>query len=245
MANKYRFISFIKKNSARIKRRAENELLSSIDYVRISEIAAEDIFLIGYPRSGSTLLQNILVGLVFGLGPQCTPDSIIQDLIPDIYKKLYYRRYMTPMYFKSHNLPDPKYKKVIYLVRDGRDALVSYYHYLKIVKGAADMMDMINDRDLFPSQWHKHVSAWTLNPFCAEILVIRYEDMLLNPLIQLNRICGFTGIERGQSLLKDISNSTTFPKMREKENRFGWDQLRIPVKVATHSGGKLPLSLLS
>lgn len=209
-----------------MKKRATNELLSSINYVCISETAAEDIFLVGYPRSGSTWLQNLLVGIEFGLNPQYTPDSLVQDLIPDIYYKQYYRRYVTPMYFKSHSLPDPGYHKVIYLIRDGRDALVSYYHYLKIVKGQAELMDMINDRDLFPSQWHKHVSAWTLNPFHAEILLIRYEDMVLNPLIQLNRICGFIGRERNQSFLKDIANNTTFSKMREKENRSGWDQSR-------------------
>jgi hypothetical protein len=218
--------SIINKLTYQIKKRAEKRLLDRINYLHVSETSSEDIYIVGYPRSGNTWMQNILVGIVFGLDSQYTPDSIVQELIPDIHYKQYYRRYITPMYFKSHNLPEPKYRRVIYLIRDGRDAMVSYYHYLKIINGEAKLLDMINNQNLFPSQWHTHVSAWTTNHFHADILVIRFEDMIMNPIIQLNRICDFIGINRTQYFLTDLSNTTTFLKMREKEIETGWDQSR-------------------
>src|SRR5436305_13144121 len=101
----------------------------------ISETAASDIFVCSYPRSGNTWFQNRLAGVVHGVDPEFAHDSITQDLVPDVHYKRFYKRYGDVAYFKSHALPQKDYRRVVYLLRDGRDAMVSYYHFLKVLRG--------------------------------------------------------------------------------------------------------------
>ena len=90
-------------------------------YAPIREARPEDVFIVGYPRTGNTWFQNLVSGVVFGADPELTPDSVIQELVPDVHAKQYYKRFGTPTFFKSHDLPAPEHKRVIYLLRDGRD----------------------------------------------------------------------------------------------------------------------------
>ena len=92
----------------------------------------DDIFLVSYPRSGNTWIR-------FLLGTLITEKKIdwenMELGIPDIYrntnKKLL--KYNRPRFIKSHHSFDERYSKVVYLVRDVRDVIISYYNfYLKL-----------------------------------------------------------------------------------------------------------------
>ena len=143
----------------------------------ISEADPADVFIVAYPKSGSTWFQSLIAGAIYGLDPEQAPDSLTQDLVPDVHYKQLYKRYRTPTFFKSHHLPRPEYRRVVYLLRDGRDVMVSYLHHLRALgRSDLDFAEMI-DSALFPCKWHEHVEQWTANPFAAHMLVIRYEDL--------------------------------------------------------------------
>src|ERR1051326_7512799 len=99
-------MKFLKRNLDRLIRRQTGLL-------PIERTQAEDIFIVGYPKSGNTWMQTLIAATVYGLDPACLPYSVVDDLVPDVHARSYYRRYGTPMYFKSHSLPDPKYRRVI------------------------------------------------------------------------------------------------------------------------------------
>lgn len=216
--------------AVRVVKRLMNEKFDFMDkndtgLVPISQFVEEDVFIVGYPKSGNTWFQNLAVGLIYGLDPQYTPDTLVQDLIPDVHHKRYYKRYGIPMFFKSHHLPVSEYRRVVYLLRDGRDAMVSYWHQLNAIEGKEiDFLEMIQSGyGLFPCRWHEHVDRWLSNPYNAAMIVVKYEDMRRNPAHELNRFCEFVGIERGESLLNQVIESSSFSKMRERELVFGWD----------------------
>src|SRR5438067_12223108 len=57
----------------------------------------QDIFIAGYPKSGNTWFQNLIASLIYGVATELAPDALIQELVPDVHHKRYYRRFRTPM----------------------------------------------------------------------------------------------------------------------------------------------------
>ena len=191
---------------------------STTGLIPISEHLENDVFIVGYPKSGNTWFQNLVSGVVYGMNPLYAPDTLIQELVPDIHQKRYYKRFWTPMFFKSHFLPQPDYKRVVYLLRDGRDAMVSYFHYLTARKGyEPDFAEMVKTGEGIFCKWHTHVEAWLSNPFDAEILTIKYEDLKNDPVHELQRFCNFANVDRDISWLERVAENSAFEKIQEKE----------------------------
>jgi Sulfotransferase domain len=186
-------------------------------YYRIDESEESDIFICGYPRSGNTWFQNLLTGTIFGLDVSLTPDLLIQDLIPDVHLKHFYKRYGAVTYFKSHHLPQKQYRRVVHLVRDGRDAMVSYRDFLRNDGHMVDFEQLIRDEVIWPSTWQEHTRQWLENPFNAEILMIKYEDLQENPCRELQRFCEFANLERSEALIGEMIANASFQSMRGKE----------------------------
>src|SRR5207253_5494584 len=96
---------------------------------RALTIYPDDVFLVSYPRSGNTWTR-FLIGNLLSINEPVNFANI-ESKIPEIYnnpnRKL--RRLPRPRIIKSHEVFDPRYKKVIYIVRDPRDVAVSYYHW--------------------------------------------------------------------------------------------------------------------
>jgi hypothetical protein len=146
-------------------------------FIPITQFLPEDIFVVGYPKSGLTWFQNLICGVVYGVDPRLAPSALVHDLVPDLAYNKYYRRYATPMFFKSHALPRAEFRRVIYLLRDGRDAMVSYHRYREVMDGVKyDFLKFISpETELYPCHWAAHVEACMQNPYCADMLVIKYE----------------------------------------------------------------------
>lgn len=91
-------------------------------------------------------------------------------------------------FVKTHHLPQDDSLPAVYLVRDGRDALVSYAHYVLRIErqmptyGAelfqSTLYDLIlEDRSPFGT-WKTNVETWTARP---NTHVIRFEDLVRHP----------------------------------------------------------------
>lgn len=184
-----------------------------------------DVFIAGYPKSGNTWLQNIIVELAFDLQADRLSDSLLQELVPDVHFKRYFKRFRDVMIFKTHFLPRREYKRVIYVVRDGRDVAVSYSHYLSALKpGVFRIEDVIaGHRSIFPCSWHHHVECWLANPYDSEMLIVKYEELLENPALHIMRIAKFLNIEIENSRLDELVQRTSFSAMQKKEAESGWD----------------------
>ncbi len=71
-------------------------------------------------------------------------------------------------------------------------------------------------------KWHIYLKNWIDNPFQANIIWIRYEDLLSNPFDQTKKLCKFLDIERSDDLIKTVVESSGFNEMRKKEDQSGW-----------------------
>jgi Sulfotransferase domain len=202
------------------------------DYTPITEFLPDDIFIIGYPRSGHTWFQVLVTGVVYGVDPRFGPLDLVNHLVPDVHFSKYFRRYTPSMCFKSHDLPRPDYRKVVYLLRDGRDVMVSYRHYQEAIAGTVfDFLAFVSpETPLYPCHWAQHVDAWLQNPHNAQMLVIKYEDLLGDPVNELKRFCEFADVSREPGYVAAIVEAASFRNLHGIEARtgFGWPVPQFP-----------------
>jgi len=195
----------------------------------MGQFVPEDVFIVGYPKSGNTWFQDLVTMVIYGVPPSLAPPLLAQTLVPDVHARPFFQRYTTPMFFKSHFLPRPEYRRVVYLLRDGRDAMVSHYHHFRAYRDSVDFMEMVRNESGLPhGAWHRHVNAWLANPFEAEMLVIKYEDLKQDPVTELERFCSFAGMERERSLLEMVARETVFEKMQRREMCLGQGDFEWP-----------------
>jgi hypothetical protein len=212
-----------------IEQKLDARVFHTVGLIPITQFGEQDVFIVGYPKSGHTWLQNLVAGVNFGIDMQFVSDTLVQDLVPDVHFKKYYRRYCTPMFFKSHHLPRPEYRRVIYLLRDGRDVMVSYYHHTMALRGKpVDFLKLLQDVDPLFGKWHEHVQAWLSNPYRAKVLIIKYEDLKYQPADELKRLCEFVGIERDRAFTERVVEGSSIGNMRLKEARYGWADPKWP-----------------
>ncbi|MCK4568775.1 MAG: glycosyltransferase [Bacteroidales bacterium] len=143
------------------------------------------IWLASYPRSGNTFVRNILHE-VYGL--KSSEYHIVEGHPLD-------SNYTEYPFVKTHLLPDQLQPddidiKAVCLVRDGRDSLVSMAHQRKdIVAPGSDFYEnlkaaILAEKNSFFSGWSKNVEAWVER----SDLIIRYEDLIKDPIGQVERI---------------------------------------------------------
>lgn len=194
--------------------------------IPINETQANDVFLVGFPKSGNTLMQHIIAHLVFGLNKNGSR-SLISLLAPDIYTNTHYFRFGEVSFFKSHELPKPQYRRVIYIMRDGREALLSYYYMMKNIGQEIPLEDLYTGKHkIFGVNWHEHIAKWEENPYNAEILWLKYEELKLNKLEALNRICSFINAKRTKDELIETIKFTSFDYMKSLEQRSDWKSIK-------------------
>jgi hypothetical protein len=189
----------------------------------IADIAPTDIILAAYPRSGATWLQNLLAGLLYGVDPELTPYSVIESLVPDLHQTQFFRRHEPVCCVKSHVAPQPTYRRVVHLLRDGRDVVVSYRHFLAAMEQReVAYTELVGPTaTVWPCRWHEHTEAWLRNPYGAEILSLRFEELLRDPVSCLRQLCAFAGLERDEAFLQRVAESVRFSKLKVQESRFG------------------------
>ena len=175
------------------------------------------IWIASYPRSGNTLVRKILWECFgqnthskyndkFDLGSK----SEISDLIghldhgdswPDFYERA--RIATQPVFIKTHE-PENDDEKMIFVVRDGRSAMVSYFHYYRdVLKKEVSMLDILCGNTPFGS-WSDLAESCGFGRR-PNTLTLRFEDLILNPEVEIKKILKFTGLKKVLDYENDFS----------------------------------------
>lgn len=199
-----------------------NKYIKKNSYKNI-EIYPDDVFLVSYPKSGSTWLR-FLIGNYLS-DNKCNFDNC-HLIIPDIHYNPEQCLYVhNPRIMKSHfpfsaHFMTHKYPKVIYIVRDGRDVAVSYYYYLlrtgKIQNNFSfdEYISMFNDGkiDNF-SNWSIHINSW-MDYMTDNFLIVRYEDLKKDTNDSLLKVLFFLGFDIDQKRIKKAVEASQFENMK-------------------------------
>jgi hypothetical protein len=187
-----------------------------------------DAFLVCYPKSGSTwltfLLYEILTGQPTGFDttrramPYIARGHNAARLLPNNGRMF---KSHEPYHVTYHNL----YRKVIYLVRDVRDVVISEHKHWQgdgMYSGDLDhyLVDFVTGRVHGLGTWVDHVHSW-LNSDLAkhgDLLLVRYEDLRRDTEGTLQDILCFLDVQVEPETIRTAIENNTVAKMREKEN---------------------------
>jgi hypothetical protein len=239
--------------------RVNDVLLRRLRIERDITIFPDDIFLTSYPRSGNTWTRFLVGNLVH------TEEAVtflnVERLVPDMYKHGdYYMRHLPrPRILKSHEVFDPRYKRVIYIVRDPRDVAISNYHWEMKQRAVGDNVPI---EDFLPEwiegkvwdrlgNWGDHVTSWLSTRGDSKgFIILRYEDLIEDPARELVKVANLLGIDPVKERLTRAADLSSADRMRKLEETQGkkWVQTRYTrqdkpfVRKASSGGWRTVLS---
>ncbi len=123
---------------------------------------------------------------------------------------------------RTHSLFIPTFPKVVYLLRDGRDVLVSFYHHHRKLLGFNGSFSEFLRGRRRRTEWAEHVEDWIFrNPRLDNICVIRYENMLKDTAREMRQLVQFIGLGCTDAQIQTAIVRSAFDKMRRIEETKG------------------------
>ena len=192
------------------------------------QVLPDDVFLVSYPKSGNTWTRFLIANLVY---PEKIPDfSNINDLVPDpeAMAKRDLERAPRPRLLKSHQYFDPRYPKVIYIVRDPRDVVLSEYHFDIKRRAIAEDFPLTEFVARFirgevnhqSGTWFENAASWFYTRRGdSRFLLVKYEALQSRAMDEMERIAGFLGISTDQERLAFAIEQSSADRMRELEKK--------------------------
>ena len=177
-----------------------------------------DVAVASYPRSGSNWFVMMLGELLTGEEVDFRTDPFPVVWIADYARAL-------PLLprdgraVKTHEPYRRAYRRGIYLVRHPANAAVSHYRG-RLALGLPDLDFETFIRAWAAGEvggyggWQRHVESWLDAP--AEVLVIRFEDLLADTRDWVERSLGFLGLSRGDDEVEAAIAHNSLDRMREK-----------------------------
>jgi hypothetical protein len=188
-------------------------------------ILPDDIFLVSFPKSGNTWSRFLLANLIYP--DQRATFANIHRLIPDPSgtTKRDLDRIPRPRIIKSHECFDPRYRRVIYIVRDPRDVAVSQYHYHRKLRRIGDDSPIETFVSRFLAgetcphgSWGQNVATWlATSEGSPHFLLLRYEDMIADTARELAKIVSFLGISATPDQIALAVEKSSAARMRKLE----------------------------
>ncbi|XP_060098424.1 sulfotransferase 6B1-like [Heteronotia binoei] len=204
------------------------------------EARMDDIILAGYPKTGTNWLDHILNNLentaakyteeemkkIMNLEKELEVTPRLEFGDPDKFqrmKKLPSRRIIIT-HLSPHSLPSSVFKnkaKILVLIRNPKDTLVSYYHFINTVgvfppSTWDDHFANFMDGTVAWGSYFDYVAEWDKYIDDKNIIAISYEELKENLNEYLKKIAEFLGFSLNEEEIQTIVDKSTFTAMKQK-----------------------------
>jgi hypothetical protein len=190
----------------------------------MNRVYEDDTFIASYLKSGNTWTRFLVTNMRYP-SKKITFRNI-EDYCPQLGPNDL-GDYERPRFIKSHLPAFESFPKSIYIVRDGRDVAISFYHYsLEREWFEGDFSEFLRTDWPFSRHfgtWHEHVTEaldfHDRHP--SRMLLLRYEDMLQEPVAQAQRIKSFCEFEISDDTVHSAVEKSEFSELKQMEEKHG------------------------
>jgi hypothetical protein len=197
-----------------------------------------DAFLVGHPKSGNTWLAYMLgIAMQKNFGNKRITLATVQEFLPAFHandKAIASCDHLpSPRIFRNETPLYPElYPKTIYIMRDPRSVLVSYYHHALHDTGenewrldafVEEMLTYGCIKRLEPElvRWDRHVTYWLDRSKQQPVKFVKYEDMKRDRHQVLEEVIEFVGIACNEKDIALAVEEGSFENMRKNEETYG------------------------
>ena len=217
----------VRRLRTREERKARRERERLLEEARPRNPSIDDTYLVSFPKSGRTWFSYLItnINLEFNRLPVELTWWNVREYVFDVQKQreLPASPFALPRgrFILSHSDYNRTYQRVLYLVRDPRDALVSYYDLAvknRVFLGTMDEF-LAHDAWGIPA-WNRHVRTWREHNALAFIQFFRYEDLRADPAPILERVYKLYGLTVDPEIIASAIRKSSFAVMKQHEKFY-------------------------
>ncbi|XP_045862644.1 amine sulfotransferase-like isoform X2 [Meles meles] len=179
------------------------------------EIRENDVFIVTYPKSGTIWCQQLLSLIYSEEHRKGTGKLETMDRVPFFeynIRKVDFGERPSPRLFSTH-LPyylvpsalKSKTAKIIYVYRNPKDVMCSYFHFAK---------NVMSHFTVIGSLWFDHIKGWYEHRSLFNIQFMTYEEMKKDLRVSVSKICKFLGKELSEEDMDAVVRQATFENMK-------------------------------